>query len=182
MADVSTPPTQGRHGGSVLGQRYIYRDREAYHERLFKDYFAEECTFDAVLFRRQFRMRRSLFLHIVEKVCTFDPWFIQRRDGVGRLGLSSLQKCTAVLHMLAYGVAADATDEYCRTGESTAVEAMKRFTVAIRGSFAETFLRLPNQEDLQKQIEINTMRGFPGMFGSIDCMHSVWKNCLVAWQ
>jgi hypothetical protein len=45
-------------------------------------------------------------------------------------------------------------------GESTAVEAMKRFTVAIRGSFVETFLRLPSQEDLQKQIEINTARGY----------------------
>jgi hypothetical protein len=80
-------------------------------------------------------MRRSLFLHIVEKVCTFDPWFIQRRDGVGRLGLSSLQKCTVALRMLAYGVVADAIDEYCKMGESTAIEAMKRFIVAIRGSF-----------------------------------------------
>jgi hypothetical protein len=43
---------------------------------LFKDYFAEECTFDAGKFRHWFNMRRSLFLHIVEKVCTFDPWFI----------------------------------------------------------------------------------------------------------
>jgi hypothetical protein len=90
MADVSTPPARGRHGGSVPGWRYVYRDHEACHEQLFKDYFAEECTFDAVIFRRRFRMRRSLFLHIVEKVCTFDPWLFQRRDGVGRLGLSSL--------------------------------------------------------------------------------------------
>jgi hypothetical protein len=74
-------------------------------------------------------------LHIVEKVCTFDPWFIQRHDGVGRLGLLFLQKCTAVLRMLAYSVAAGTTDEYCRMGESTGVEAMKHFTVAIRGSF-----------------------------------------------
>jgi hypothetical protein len=116
-------------------------------------------------------MRRSLFLYIVEKVCTFDPWFIQSLDGVGRLGLSSLQKCIAALRMLAYGVAADPTDEHCRIGESTTVEAMKHFTVAIRGSFVETFLHLSSQEDLQLQIEINTARGFLGMFGSIDCMH-----------
>jgi hypothetical protein len=182
MQDVHTPPRRGTHGGSIPGRKYLYRDREACHERLFKDYFAEDCTYDAAKFRRRFRMRRSLFLHIVEKVCTFDPWFIQRRDGVGRLGLSSLQKCTATLRMLAYDVAADATDDYCRTGESTAIEAMKRFTVAIRGSFSETFLCLPSQEDLQKQIQINTARGFPGMFGSIDCMHWVWKNCPIAWQ
>jgi hypothetical protein len=61
---------------------------------------------------------------------------------------------------LAYGVATDATDKYCRTGESIAVEAMKRFIVAIKECFVETFLRLPSQEDLQKQIEINTARGY----------------------
>jgi hypothetical protein len=76
MADVSTPPARSTHGGSVPGRRYLYRDREACHEQLFKDYFTKECTFDAAKFRRWFRMRRSLFLHIVEKVCTFDPWFI----------------------------------------------------------------------------------------------------------
>lgn len=118
-------------------------------------------------------MKRLLFLHIVEKVCTFDPWFIQRRDEVGRLGLLLLQKCNAVLCMLAYGVAMDTTNKYCRTGESTTVEAMKRFTVFIRGSFAKIFLCLPSQEDLQKQIEINTARRFPCIFGNIDCMHWV---------
>jgi hypothetical protein len=71
-------------------------------------------------------MRRQLFLRLVDAVCAFDPWFIQRRDALGRLGLSSLQKCTAALQMLAYGVPADACDEYCRLGESTTLEAMKR--------------------------------------------------------
>jgi Plant transposon protein len=26
------------------------------------------------------------------------------------------------------------------------------------------------------------VHGFPGMFGSLDCMHAVWKNCPVGWQ
>jgi hypothetical protein len=118
----------------------------------------------------------------VEQVCTFDPWFLQKRDALGRLGLSSLQKCTAAIRMLAYGISADATDEYCRTGESTALEAMKRFVVAIRGCFQSTYLREPTRADFQRQVDINRARGFPGMFGSLDCMHWTWKNCPVAWQ
>ena len=33
--------------------------------------------------------------------------------------------------MLAYGVPADATDEYCHKEESIVIEAMKRFTMAV---------------------------------------------------
>jgi hypothetical protein len=169
-------------GGSRPGRKHVHRDREACNERLLKDYFTEDSTFDAMKFRRRYRMRRELFLHLVDAVCAFDPWFIQRRDALGRLGLSSLQKCTAALRMLAYGVPADACDEYCRLGESTALEAMKRWVVAIRGCFEAQYLRQPTRVDLERQVQINTNRGLPGMFASLDCMHWTWKNCPVAWQ
>jgi len=82
--------------------------------------------------------------------------------------------------MLAYGMAADATDEYCCVGESTTILTMKQFTIAIQGCFEATFLHQPTWADLCKQLDINTARGFPSMFGSIDCMHWTWKNCPVA--
>ncbi|CAL5412461.1 unnamed protein product [Camellia sinensis] len=47
------------------------------------------------------------------------------------LGLSSLQKITAALKMLAYGVAADFMDEYLRIGESTAMKSLKKFVKAV---------------------------------------------------
>ena len=41
----------------------------------------------------------------------------------------------------------DAIDEYYRTGESTAIEAMKQFIVAIWRCFEFHFLKLPTQAD-----------------------------------
>jgi len=72
-------------------------------------------------------MRRELFLRIVNSVTAFDSYFVQKCDGLGRLGLSPPQKCTSGIRMLAYGVAVDATDEYCLLGESIVIEAMCYF-------------------------------------------------------
>ena len=84
--------------------------------------------------------------------------------------------------MLAYGVPANACDEYVRLGESIVLEAMKRWVAAIHTCFDETYLQQPMRTDIVKQMRINSARGFPGMFASLDCMHWTWKNCLVAWQ
>jgi hypothetical protein len=58
-----------------------------------------------------------------------------QEEGQFRLGLSSLQKCTAALKMLAYGIL---VDEYCRLGEAITFEAMKQFVIAICGCFEGT--------------------------------------------
>jgi hypothetical protein len=127
-------------------------------------------------------MQHSLFLMIMDRVCECDDYFVQKRDACGLWGLSSIQKCTVALRMLAYGVIADATDKYCRIGESIAMESMKRFCKAIRAEFGDHHLRQPTREDFETQLSINAERGFPGMFASLDCMHYEWKNCPVAWQ
>ena len=37
--------------------------------------------------------------------------------------------------MLAYGICTDVTDEYCRVGESTMMECLKKSCIAIKGIF-----------------------------------------------
>jgi hypothetical protein len=49
-------------------------------------------------------MRHSLFFRIQSEVEAHELYFIQKRDSAGRLGLSSLQKMTTALRILAYGV------------------------------------------------------------------------------
>jgi hypothetical protein len=56
------------------------------------------------------------------------------------LGLSCLQKVMAAFRMIAYGVPTDATDDYVRVGESTALECLRRFAIAIVELFGPEYL------------------------------------------
>ena len=171
-----------KRGGSAFGRRVISRDHDFGHERLYHDYFSENPVYSDELFRRRFRMNRDLFLRLVDAVKIKDDFFIQKKDATGRLQLSSLQKVTAAIRQLAYGISSDAVDEYIRIADSTAMVCLKRFCYAVVALFKEEYLRTPNSEDVKNLLSINKARGFPGMLGSIDCMHWTWKNCPTAWQ
>ncbi|XP_048422908.1 uncharacterized protein LOC108868298 [Pyrus x bretschneideri] len=68
-----------------------------------------------------------------------------------------------------------------RMRKSTAIENLKLFCKAIEGIYGATYLRKPNREDLKRLLRKADKRGFPGMIGSLDCMHWEWKNCPIGW-
>jgi len=47
-------------------RRHIERDRGAARDRLMSDYFVENPVYNDFQFRRRYRMKRHLFLHIVQ--------------------------------------------------------------------------------------------------------------------
>jgi hypothetical protein len=106
-----------------------------------------------------------------------DDYFVQKRDAANVLGASCFQKVTAAFRMLTYGVSADSTDEYCRIAESTAIESLRHFVTAVVEIFQDEYLRSPNEADIARLLKLGQQKGFPGMLGSIDCMHWTWKNC-----
>ncbi|XP_002449057.2 putative nuclease HARBI1 [Sorghum bicolor] len=163
-------------------RRYIKRPREEAHQKLVDDYFAENPLYPSHLFRRRFRMSKPLFQRIVDALGQWSEYFTQRVDAVNRQGLSPLQKCTAAIRQLATGSAADQLDDYLKIGETTAMEALKNFVKGVREIFGERYLRRPTMEDTERLLKLGERRGFPGMFGSIDCMHWQWERCPVAWK
>ncbi|CAL2249307.1 unnamed protein product [Prunus armeniaca] len=52
----------------------------------------------------------------------------------------------------------------------------------VENLYTMEYLRKPTPRDLQRLLQKGEARGFPGMIGSIDCMHWQWKNCPTAWQ
>ncbi|XP_038717194.1 uncharacterized protein LOC120010469 [Tripterygium wilfordii] len=149
------------HRGSVPGHRIIQRNHNDGHSRLWNDYFKPDPVYHEGLFRRRFRMSRNLFLHIANAVVANDTYFTQRRNAVGVLGLSALQKITAALRILAYGSPADTLDEYIQIGESTAIASLRRFVKGVVTVFRERYLRAPDQNDVHRLLAQNEERGFP---------------------
>ncbi|XP_057426612.1 uncharacterized protein LOC130720046 [Lotus japonicus] len=165
---------QQQHANTVRPKktrRVIKRDREAGNERLMKDYFSENPVYTEELFRRRFRMRKHVFLRIVEALGSYNPYFLMSVDAVGRQGLSPLQKYTAAIRMLAYGSPADSVDEYVRIGESTAIECLKNFVEGVCEVFGGQYLRRPNEEDMTRLLQWGESRGFPGSNNDITVLN-----------
>ena len=120
------------------------------NERMHLDCFCDEPVWGPAFFRRRFRMRRSLFLTILERVCVRDPYFVQKIDTCDLVGLSACQKMTTAFRMFSLDVCIDAMDDYCRTSESTAIECMQRFYSTIRHEFGEHYLRQSTRADFEQ--------------------------------
>ncbi|XP_022013724.1 uncharacterized protein LOC110913185 [Helianthus annuus] len=98
-------------------------------------------------------------------------------------GFTTLQKCTAAIRQLAYGTVPDALDEYLQMSARTTRECLYRFCHNVVELYSKKYLRKPNAYDIQQLYQAQEARhGFPGMLGSIDCMHWAWHNCPTAWR
>jgi hypothetical protein len=125
-------------------------------------------------------MRPELFHDIVRKIAAKKKYFQLSRDAAGVLSFSPDHKCAVGIKMLAYGGPADSMDEYLKMGESTVLETLKEFALAVVDVFGDEFLRPPTSAEIERILKRNEERGFPGMIGSIDCMHWEWANCPTA--
>lgn len=67
-----------RRRGSKVGRLCILGNRNLVNNMLMCAYFDEVPTYSAHLFRRQYRMRRSLFNKIV-KTCETDTRYLKRK-------------------------------------------------------------------------------------------------------
>ncbi|XP_057473223.1 uncharacterized protein LOC130761694 [Actinidia eriantha] len=146
-------------GGSLPGHVVIQRGRQTGATLLKNDYFGENPTYESK-FRRRFRMSRELFLRIRRSLKEHLSLWKTSYDAARR--------------------PADSFEQYFRIGESTLLDYVKHFCRDIVTVFGPTYLRKPNADDIERLLQVAKHRGFPGMLGSLDCMHWEWKNCPTA--
>ncbi|XP_070662437.1 uncharacterized protein [Malus domestica] len=152
------------------------------HANLMNNYFNPNSVYTEEDFRHRFRMRRHVFERLLRDVQQVNPYFRQKRDRAGLPGFSPHQKATVALRMMAYGSSADSIDETHGMSESTCLNTLEEFCNTIVQVYKDEYLREPNQEDLNRLFHKAEDRGFPGMIGSLDCMHWDWKNFPTGWQ
>ncbi|GJT30788.1 RNA-directed DNA polymerase, eukaryota, reverse transcriptase zinc-binding domain protein [Tanacetum coccineum] len=178
---------------AVPMRTYINRERDVAEERLMADYFGPHPKYPAEYFRRRYRMNRELFLEIVQGIenyiQTVNPlpkhfqFFTIRYDCTGLKSFSVIMKCTSAIRQLAYGTTPDALDEYLQMGEHCARDCLNYFCMCVMDLYQPEFLRKPTLADIQNLYAAhNRIHGFPGMLGSIDCMHWEWVNCPKSWH
>ncbi|KAJ9542885.1 hypothetical protein OSB04_029391 [Centaurea solstitialis] len=157
------------------------RGREEGHDKLVADYFSDNLVYNDEYFKRRFRMTRRLFLRIVNDLEKEIEYFKQHWDARGVKGFSALQKLA--IRQLAYGSAADASDEYLRMSETTSRDCLENFCKGIIYLYMRQYLRKPTASDIQRIYAMHEqVHGLPGMLGSIDYIHWSWKHCPVAWR
>ncbi|GJS63381.1 ALP1-like protein [Tanacetum coccineum] len=121
VIQASTPTIQ------KYQRSYMPRDRYGAHDRLVLAYFAKKPFYNAYLFRKRFRMNRSMFTRIVRDLYANCPYFQEGCDVVGKAGISALVKCTSAIRQLAYAAVPDSLDEYLQIGEKTSRDCLMHF-------------------------------------------------------
>ena len=151
---------RNKGGGSKVGKASnLNRFRTDYDKLLKKDYFGENPIYSSAMFRRRFRMRRSLFEKILDDLVSSDSYFSQKKDALGLLGFSPHQKLTSALRMLAYGTSADQLDDLTRMSESTTLNNLQHFCNAIINRYGKEYLRAPTKEDLEMILRLHEGQG-----------------------
>jgi hypothetical protein len=108
-------------------------------------------------------MWMTLLLSIMHKLSETSLYFCERYDATGRASLTALQKCTATLRQLAYGMAAYTIDEYLKLEKTIALECIEYYCSDIIECFGNEFLHRLTVADTQRLLAKTEEREFIGI-------------------
>ena len=170
------------------GKRAIFRHHEAFF-CIQRDYLGipgdlTTPIFQDRTFQMMFRVSRSRVQRMFEDVMRMNhPFYANSTNAIGQKGASLEAKVLLPLKTFAYGVAPHTFTDYFQMSEGLAARCCDEFAAIIKCIYENEYLRTPDATDLRSILQLHNQRhGVNGMFGSLDCMHTEWKNCPKAWQ
>ena len=165
------------------GQRRVFRHDQALM-CIVRDYTGPAVLFPDHQFVRQFRIEPQRFQRLFMDVGRSGiPYYINRVDAKGQDGASMEARLLLPLKTIAYGVPSYCFQDYFQMSETMCETCMDQFDAMLTQLYKEEYLRCPTEEDVKSIVRLHkAIHKIDGMLGSLDCMHTAWKNCPVAWQ
>ena len=175
---------------TIIDHRLLPRNEKTVydHERasycIRSDYLGSIPRFDGKEFQVMFRLSRSRFQRLMEDVGNAHiPFYESKLDGTGRTGATYEAKLLLPIKSMAYGVPSHCFRDYFQMSKTLAKKCCYVFWDTVVQLYQFEYLRMPTKEDLKNIVRLHeVVHGVPGMFGSLDCMHTWWKNCPVGWK
>jgi Plant transposon protein len=175
-----------RKANAPRKKRGKYRHGEAWH-CVMRDYIGPDPLYGSE-FPKIFRISRPRFQRLMEDFGNSDIAFFSNNqpylDGDGHPKASLEAKLLYSLKSLAYGVPPRAFMDYFQFSETYGRSCIEQFCWGICTLYQNEYLCAPSKWQTKRLSDLHEgiHRGVPGMFGSLDCMHTPWKNCPYAWQ
>jgi hypothetical protein len=169
----------GDHRSNPRKKRRKFNHKRAL-ESVLQDYVGPEPLYDDGGFQATFRVTKQRFDRILNDVIESNNSFFFPKDNAQA---SPFVRLLYPLKTLAYGTSSSAFEDYFQLSNTMAGTCSEEFDLAICNLYTREYLRQPTSIDLQRIEKLhNHQHGVPGMLGSLDCMHLIWKNCPKAWQ
>ncbi|KAG7369994.1 plant transposon protein [Nitzschia inconspicua] len=111
------------------------------------------------------------------------PFYTTTRTISGKSVASLEARLLLPLKAYAYGVPPHCFADYFQMSFNFTSECCKHFDLTIFTVYKEEYLRLPTAEDLKSIVALHKAKHkVDGMLGSLDCTHTYWHKCPVAWK
>ena len=148
------------------------------------DYLDDVPRFNGREFETMFRLSRTRFQRLMEDFAACgDGFYTDFADCTDTVGASLEARLLLPLKSMAYGVPPHTFRDYFQMSPTLAKTCTYKFYEMLPKIYQFEYLRMPTSEDLRNVTRLHAqVHGVNGMFGSLDCMHTWWKNCPVAWK
>ena len=136
-------------------------------------------------FPMMFRVSRPRMQRLLEDFGNSDiPFYSNSKDCFDNDNPSLEARLLLPLKSIAYGVPSHTFMDYFSMSKTAARDCYVHFMNSMRLLYVEEYLRKMTKEDIKAimQLHKSVHRGVDGMLGSLDCMHTYWNKCPVAWK